>query len=192
MTKRSGIFGVLMAPALALILAGCVTTDAAPKKPAKITGSYVLLTSVEGRERINRSAHRVDYNSLMGTFTTQQRQTLCSVATGVSILNALPIKRPVDPKYKPYAFFTQANYFNARVETIIDRSTTLRIGQTLEQAAKVMAVHGATARHTHAADSSAAEFRRIAKRNMREGNNFVAVNYRRNMTSLSTPLWTLR
>jgi len=55
-----------------------------------------------------------------------------------------------------------------------------------------MAVHGATARHTHAADSSAAAFRRIAKRNMREDNNFVAINYRRNMTSLSTPLWTLR
>ncbi len=180
MTKRSRILGFLMAPALALVLAGCVSTAAAPKKPATITGSYVLLTSEEGRKRINRSAHRVDYNSLMATFTTQERQTLCSVATGVSILNALPIERPVDPKYKPYAFFTQANYFNDRVEAIVDRPTTLRIGQTLEQAAKVMAVHGAKTRHYHAADSSAAEFRRIAKRNMAEKNNFIAINYRRN------------
>jgi hypothetical protein len=180
MTKRSRLFGILIGPVLALILAGCVTTDAAPKKKAKITGSYVLLISEEGRKRINRSAHRADYNSLMATFTTQERQTLCSVATGVSILNALPIKRPVDPKYKPYPFFTQANYFNDWVETIIDRTTTLRIGQTLEQAAMVMTIHGATAKHIHAADSSAAEFRRIAKRNMREGNNFIAINYRRN------------
>ena len=180
MVDRSRILGVLVAPVLALILAGCATPSAAPKKKAEITGSYVLLTSQEGRKRINRSAHRVDYNSLMATFTTQERQTLCSVATGVSILNALPIKRPVDPKYKPYPFFTQANYFNDRVAAIVDRPTTLRIGQTLEQAAKVMTVHGATARHIHAADSSAAEFRRIAKQNMAEQNNFVAINYRRN------------
>lgn len=180
-TKHARLVRYLMVPALALALAGCAATGGAPaKKEAKITGSYVLLPSAEGRKRINRSKHRVDYNSLMATFTTQQRQTLCSVATGVSILNALPLARPVDPKYAPYAFFTQDNYFNDRVAAIVDRDTTLRIGQTLAQAAKVMAVHGATTRYYHAADSSAAAFRRIAKRNMGERNNFVGVNYRRN------------
>ena len=69
----------------------------------------------------------------------------------------------------------------ARIETIFDRSTTLRIGQTLELASNVTTVHGATARHTHAADSSAVAFRRFAKRNMRDGNNVVAINYRRNL-----------
>lgn len=60
MARRSRLFGILIAPALALILAGCVTPAAVPKKQAKITGSYVLLTSAEGRKRINRSAYRDD------------------------------------------------------------------------------------------------------------------------------------
>lgn len=180
MIARRTATGLFVATAL-LLLQACATADApAAKKDVKITGSYVTLISDEGRQRIARSKHKVDYNSLMATFTTQERQTLCSVATGVSILNALPIKRPVDPKYAPYPFFTQENYFNTQVNKIITRDRTLMIGQTLQESAAVMAVHGASTRAYHAADSSLDEFRRIAKANMAERNNFVAVNYRRN------------
>lgn len=175
-TRRG--FAILFA---ALFLHACATAEPpAAKKDAEITGSYVTLISDEGRQRIERSPHRIDYVSLMATFIMQERQTLCSVATGVTILNALPVKRPVDPKYAPYPFFTQANYFNDRVDAIITRDTTLKIGQTLQQAAAVMAAHGAVTKAYHAADSSLGEFRRIARANMDTRTDFIAVNYRRN------------
>lgn len=165
----------------AFFLHACATAGPpAAKKDVEITGSYVTLISDEGRQRIERSPHRVDYVSLMATFIMQERQTLCSVATGVTILNALPVKRPVDPKYAPYPFFTQANYFDDRVDAIITRDTTLKIGQTLQQAAAVMAAHGAVTRAYHAADSSIDAFRRIAKANMDTRTDFIAVNYLRN------------
>ena len=164
----------------ALLLQACATGEPPAKKDVKITGAYVTLVSDEGRLRIERSKFRADFVPLMATFDTQERQTLCSVATGVTILNALPIERPVDPKYAPYRYFTQANYFNERIEAIIDRSTTLRIGQTLQQAAAVMAAHGAVTKAYHAGDSSVDAFRRIAKANMGTRNDFVAVNFRRN------------
>ena len=180
-TRRS-FAALAAAPLLALLLHACAATPHEPveKKDVKVTGAYVTLISDEGRQRIERSPYRVDYVSLMATFIMQERQTLCSVATGVTILNALPVKRPVDPKYAPYPFFTQANYFNDRVDAIITRDTTLKIGQTLQQAAAVMAAHGAATKAYHAADSSVDEFRRIAKANMSSRNDFIAVNYRRN------------
>lgn len=181
MIARRTITGFLAATALALLLQACATAEAPQaKKDVNVTGSYVTLISDEGRTRIARSQHKVDYVSLMATFTMQERQTLCSVATGVSILNALPIKRPIDPTYAPYPYFTQMNYFDDRVNAIITRERTLMIGQTLDESAMVMATHGASTRAYHAADSSLDEFRRIAKANMVERNNFVAVNYRRN------------
>jgi hypothetical protein len=164
----------------ALLLHACATAEPPAKKDVKITGAYVTLVSDEGRLRIERSKHRADFVPLMATFDTQERQTLCSVATGVTILNALPIERPVDPKYAPYRYFTQANYFNERIDAIIDRSTTLRIGQTLQQAAAVMAAHGAVTMAYHAGDSSVDEFRRIAKANMDKPNDYIAINFRRN------------
>jgi hypothetical protein len=181
MTTRKRFTGIAAAVVLAVVLQACAATQPpAAKKDARVTGAYVTLISDEGRERIARSAHKVDYVSLMATFTTQERQTLCSVATGVSILNALPVKRPVDPKYAPYPFFTQETYFNNRVNAIITRDVTLEMGQTLDEAAMVMAVHGATTRAYHAGETSVDEFRRIARANMKQRNNFIAVNYRRN------------
>lgn len=178
---RRRIGALFAAPLLALLLYACATPVEPPeKKDVRITGSYVTLISDEGRQRIDRSRYRTDYVSLMATFDMQERQTLCSVATGVSILNALPLKRPVDPRYAPYPYFTQANYFNDRVDAIITRDTTLKMGQTLQQAAAVMAAHGAVTKAYHAADSSLEEFRRIARENMASRDDFVAVNYRRN------------
>lgn len=181
MIGRRRFTGTVVAAVLVVVLQACAATQPpAAKKDVKVTGAYVTLISDEGRKRIARSMHKVDYVSLMATFTTQERQTLCSVATGVSILNALPVKRPIDSKYAPYPFFTQENYFNPQVNAIITRDMTLEIGQTLDEAAMVMAAHGVTARAYHAGETSLAEFRRIAKANMSQRNNFIAVNYRRN------------
>ena len=181
MITRRTATGLITASALALFLHACATPqETAAKKEPKITGSYVTLISDEGRKRIARSKHKVDYHSLMATFTMQETQTLCSVATAVTILNALPLDRPTDPKYDPYPFFTQANFFNADVNKIITRSRTLQIGQTLDESARIMALHGAKTKAYHAGNSSEEEFRRIAKAAMSNPTEFISINYRRN------------
>ncbi|MEM9683928.1 MAG: phytochelatin synthase family protein [Pseudomonadota bacterium] len=181
MITRRTATGLITASALALFLHACATPqDTTAKQPPKITGSYVTLISDEGRKRIARSKHKVDYHSLMATFTMQETQTLCSVATAVTILNALPLNRPTDPKYDPYPFFTQANFFNADVNKIITRGRTLQIGQTLDESARIMALHGAKTKAYHAGDSSVEEFRRIAKAAMSDPTEFISINYRRN------------
>ena len=171
-----GLAGLLVV----ISLAACASGDGAPAAKVPITGSYVRLDTDEGLERLRRSTHKADFQALMTSFTTQERQTLCSVATGVSILNALDIDKPVDPAYAPHAYFTQRNYFSPAVEQIITREKTLKIGQTLEESALVMATHGAKTKHHHAAESSLDEFRDIAKANMARIGDFVAINYRRN------------
>jgi glutathione-S-conjugate glycine hydrolase len=182
MLTRRRFSAFLAAPLLALALQACATTieKPAPSKDVAMSGSYVTLISPEGRKRIERSRHRADLIPLLAVFDTQERQTLCSVAAGVTILNALPIKRPIDPKYAPYPYFTQENYFDDRVNKIITREKTLVIGQTLDQAALVMATHGAVTKVYHASDASIDDFRRIAKANLDTPNDYIAVNYRRN------------
>lgn len=48
-----------------------------------------------------------DYWQLIPRFTNQENQTYCGVASAVTVLNAMPIKKPVDPIYAPHAYFTQ-------------------------------------------------------------------------------------
>ena len=70
MIARRTITGFLAATALALLLQACATAEAPKAKTdVKVTGSYVTLISDEGRARIARSQHKVDYVSLMATFT---------------------------------------------------------------------------------------------------------------------------
>ena len=181
MLTRRRFAAFLAVPLLALALQACSTIDKPPpSKDVALSGSYVLLTSPEGRRRLDHSRHHVDLIPLLAVFDTQERQTLCSVAAGVTVLNALPIKRPIDPKYAPYAFFTQTNYFDDRVNKIITRDKTLVIGQTLDQSAMVLAAHGAVTKVYHAGDTSMDAFRRIAKANLDTPDDYIVVNYRRN------------
>jgi hypothetical protein len=56
-----------------------------------------------------------DYWQLSPWFAEQINQTYCSVASAITVLNAMPIKKPVDPVYAPNAYFTQSNYFTPEV-----------------------------------------------------------------------------
>ena len=65
---------------------------------------------------------------------TQQSQTYCSIATSVTILNALSSgKAPIDPIYNPYAYWTQASFFSACTEAVLRKSDLERMGSTLDQ-----------------------------------------------------------
>ena len=146
---------------------------------AHTPGSFLAINTPAGFARLKRSKYKEDYWTLSVSFTTQIRQTLCSVATAVTILNALPIKRPLDQVYKPYPYFTQANYFNDGVAGLRSYQHTLTDGMTLQMAAQAMRAHGATTKPIHASDVSVDEMRKMMKSNLQRSGDYVAVNYQR-------------
>lgn len=164
----------LLLPVVAFVLLSSVQANSTIE-----SAGYTTLTSEEGRSRLASSLSRTDFLPLSTTFLTQERQTLCSVATGVMVLNAMPIEKPIDPFFDPYPIFTQRNYFTPAVNKIISREKTLKIGMTLEEVTRVLRTHGVSAQRYHAADSSLAEFRKLVSQNLGERDNYVIINYRR-------------
>lgn len=142
-------------------------------------GKYLSMKSPAGLERLKQSKYKADYWILSAHFATQVTQTLCSVATGATILNALGVKRPVDPVYDPYPYFTQTNYYNDAVNKIRTRDVTLTEGMTLQMATKAMRVHGADVEAFHAESVTLEQFRKDVIENLKTAGNFVAVNYQR-------------
>ena len=73
--------------------------------------AVIYWDSAEGKVLRARIPADADYWQLSATFAVQSTQTYCSVASAITVLNAMPVKKPVDPAYAPYPYFTQSNYF---------------------------------------------------------------------------------
>jgi len=102
--------------------------------------------TAEGRALQSRIPNQADYWQLIPAFAVQITQSYCSVASAITVLNAMPIQKPVDPTYAPYAFFTQANFFTPEVTQIISPKTVLEIGMTREEMAETLTAQGVSAR----------------------------------------------
>src|SRR5664279_1916153 len=94
--------------------------------------AVVYWDSAEGKTLRARMPADADYWQLAPNFTAQITQSYCSVASAVTVLNAMPIPKPVDPAYAPYAYFTQSNFFTPEVVKIISPQTVLAMGMTRE------------------------------------------------------------
>lgn len=120
-----------------------------------------------------------DYWQLSTAFAVQSTQTYCAVASAITVLNAMPVKKPVDPAYAPYAYFTQSNYFTPEVIKIISPEAVLSMGMTREQMTETLARHGVTA-HSIAGDTlSDDELRTLLRKALGDDGQFVLANYLR-------------
>ena len=95
--------------------------------------AVIYWDSAAGKAIRARLPPEADYWQLVPTFAVQNTQSYCSVASAITVLNAMPIRKPVDPTYAPYAYFTQSNYFTPEVIKIISPQTVLQMGMTREQ-----------------------------------------------------------
>ena len=143
--------------------------------------AYLTLISAEGQERLRKASHNADYIPLSASFTTQITQTLCSIASAVTVLNALQIARPIDPTYYPYHYFTQNNFFTENVLKIRNYASVLANGLTLDLAAQAIETHGAKARPVHAEDITIENFRSALKDNLSRGGDYIIANYQRQL-----------
>lgn len=130
-----------------------------------------------GRELRARIPADADYWQLAPNFTAQITQSYCSVASAVTVLNSMPIQKPVDPSYAPYAYFTQSNFFNPGVVKIISAQTVLAMGMTREQMAETLTAQGVRAISIAGDTLDDDALRSLLKKALLDDGQFVLANY---------------
>ena len=132
-----------------------------------------------------------DYWQLSPTFAVQQTQSYCSVASAVTVLNAMPIRKPVDPAYAPYTYFTQSNFFTPGVTKLISPQTVLSQGMTREEMADTLAQHGVKAKSVAGDTLSDDSLRALLQKALGEDGQFVLANYfRANLGQVGGGHWS--
>jgi len=89
----------------------------------------------------------------------------------------MPISKPVDPTYAPYAYFTQSNFFTPGVEKIISAKTVLTQGMTREEMAEALSSQGVNARSIAGDTFDDESLRSLLKQALGDDGQFVLANY---------------
>jgi hypothetical protein len=93
----------------------------------------------------------------------------------------MPIKKPVDPTYAPYAYFTQSNFFTPEVEKVISAQTVLTMGMTRDQMTETLTRHGIKARSIAGDALNDDELRNLLQKALGDDGQFVLINYLRDV-----------
>jgi len=154
--------------------------------------AVVYWDSAAGKALRARIPADADYWQLSTTFAVQSTQTFCSVASAITVLNAMPVKKPVDPEYAPYAYFTQRNFFTPDVAKVISAQAVLDMGMTREEMAEALTLHGVKAR-TIAGDTLHDEgLRTLLRKALGDDGQFVLANYlRANLGQVGGGHWSV-
>ena len=135
--------------------------------------------SAAGKALRARIPADADYWQLIPTFAVQNTQSYCSVASAITVLNAMPIKKPVDPTYAPYAYFTQQNFFTTDVKNIISPETVLQMGMTREEMAETLTAQGVRAKSIAGDTLNDESLRVLLQKALGDDGQFVLANYLR-------------
>lgn len=131
----------------------------------------------EGRVLRARIPAGADYWELIPNFAVQQTQSYCAVASAITVLNAMPIDKPVDPAYAPYAYFTQSNFFTPGVSEIVNAKTVLSQGMTREEMAETLARLGVKTKSIAGDVFSDETLRTLLQKALGDDGQFVLANY---------------
>lgn len=175
--------------ALVLILCAFAQTAfaASVEEPA-----VVYWDSAAGKTLRSRILPDADYWQLAPTFVAQVTQSYCSVASAVTVLNAMPIEKPVDPAYAPYAYFTQSNFFSPEVVKVISPQTVLTMGMTREEMAEVLRRQGVSATSVAGDTFTDDSLRSLLQKALGDDGQFVLANYfRANLGQVGGGHWSV-
>jgi len=139
----------------------------------------VYWDSDAGKAMRARMPADADFWQLSPTFAVQQTQSYCSVASAITVLNAMPIKKPVDPTYAPYAFFTQGNFFTPEVSKVISAQTVLAQGMTREEMVRTMSLQGVKAETIPGDTLDDDSLRALLQKALGNDGKYVLANYLR-------------
>ena len=141
--------------------------------------TVIYWDTAEGKALRARMPADADYWQLAPTFAVQITQSYCSVASAITVLNAMSIPKPVDPTYAPYAYFTQSNFFTPEVVKIISPQTVLAMGMTREQMAETLSRQGVKAISIAGDNLNAEDLRTLLRKALGDDGQFVLANYYR-------------
>ena len=156
-----------------------VVLAVAPFSLAAADPALIYWNSDVGKVLRARIPADADYWQLSPWFTQQINQTYCSVASAITVLNAMPIRKPVDPVYAPNAYFTQRNFFTPDVVKVISPRTVLSQGMTREEMVKTLSLQGVKAVSIPGDTLDEKSLRTLLQRTLGDDGHFVLVNYLR-------------
>lgn len=159
------------------ILLLIVTLLASLSSWAEPVPDAVYWDSEAGKALRARIPADADYWQLAPNFAVQQTQSYCGVASAITVLNSMPVGKPVDPAYAPYAYFTQSNFFTPKVEKIISAQTVQAQGITREEMARALAQHGIKTRTVAGDTLTDDSLRALLKTALGDDGQFVLANY---------------
>ena len=167
-------------PSLFLILLASLplTVVAADADSAEAT-EVIYWSSDTGKVLRARIKPDADYWQLIPWFTNQINQSYCGVASAVTVLNAMPIKKPVDPIYAPHAYFTQNNFFTPEVVKVIGPDTVRNMGMTRNEMVQTLTQLGVKATSVSGGDLDDSALRKQVQKAMGDDGQFVLVNFLR-------------
>lgn len=134
-----------------------------------LPAELVSLESADGKTLLIESDVKVDHAHLEPHFQMQEKGSWCGVASGVSVLNSMPVASQL----------TQKAFFNECAEKTQSSFRTTFGGITLDTLGRLLQCHGVDVRVVHAESSTLDDFRRDAVENLKTQGNFVIVNYDR-------------
>jgi len=156
---------------------------AAPLSPttglADALPTVIYWDSPTGKSIRARMSADADYWQLAPTFAVQMTQSYCGVASAITVLNAMPISKPIDPIYAPHAYFTQSNFFTPKVSEIIPAQTVLKMGMTRDEMVAALAQHGVKATSIAGDSLGDAALRDLLKKALGDDGQYVLVNFLR-------------
>ncbi|MDE2118630.1 MAG: phytochelatin synthase family protein [Betaproteobacteria bacterium] len=154
--------------------------------------AVIYWDSAAGKTLRARIPADADYWQLSPAFAVQMTQSYCSVASAITVLNAMPIKKPVDPAYAPYAYFTQSNFFTPEVMKVISPQTVLAMGMTREQMAEALTRQGVSATSIAGDTLDDEELRSLLQKALGDDGRFVLANYlRANLGQVGGGHWSV-
>lgn len=137
------------------------------ENPQPLPERLVSANSNEGVSRLKRTQFKTDYAALAESYVAQALTSYCGVATGVAVLGALGM--PSDQR----AFFTtEASEVRSNIFVVFG-------GMSLANLAGLLRSHGLEADLQYAKQADPDEFRAVLRRNLANADDYVVVNYQR-------------
>jgi len=142
--------------------------------PQPLPSNLFAVESAEGQKMLARANFKADYAALASNYEPQELVSFCGVASSVTVLNALGKKT------------NQSDFFTDDVSDVKSRFSVMFGGMALSELTNLLEKHNTKGVMTYASDSSLEEFRNILKRNLSNPENYLLVNYQREVLEQGT------
>lgn len=149
-------------------LAGFAWWSLQPRiEPLPLPDDLTAMSEPNGVSLLEDADAKIDYMLLSEHFESQDLRSYCGVASSVIVLNSLG--RSLD----------QSTFFAVDSADLKSRFDVMFGGMTLAELAAFLAAHNALVKVVHAETITVDEFRDIVRDNLQEPDNFILVNYQR-------------